>query len=79
MRAFRVGGGKLEECEGIFDGKTYLVQEIPRVYKLDLAYDPETNYINYSEYKMNEDEGFYEPTGEKVSLRWDGEQFSSKQ
>ena len=78
IRAFRVGGGKLEECEGIFDGKTYLVQEIPRGDKLDLAYDPETNSINYSEYKMNEDEGFYEPTGGKVTLKWDGKAFSRK-
>ncbi|MEM8890180.1 MAG: hypothetical protein AAGD28_19555, partial [Bacteroidota bacterium] len=41
MRAFWIRGGKLEECEGVFDGETYLVQEIPRGDKLDLAYDPE--------------------------------------
>ncbi|MEM8892690.1 MAG: hypothetical protein AAGD28_32215, partial [Bacteroidota bacterium] len=71
-------GGKLEECEGVFDGETYLVQEIPRGDKLDLAYDPKSNRIMYSEYKMNEDEGFYEPTGEKIILKWDGKAFRRK-
>ena len=78
MRAFRIRGGKLEECEGIFDGNTYLVQEIPRGDELDLAYNPENNSISYSEYKMNEDEGFYEPTGNIIVLKWDGEKFSRK-
>lgn len=48
---------------------------IPRRYKFDLIIDATKGTITHSEYVMDDDIGFAQPTGKKVLLAFNGQQF----
>lgn len=51
------------------------VFKIPRRHKFDLEVDTENKIITHSEFVMDEDNGFFKPTGKKVLLTFDGKKF----
>jgi hypothetical protein len=51
------------------------VFKIPRRYKFDLLVDIKTKTVTHSEFVFDDDEGFYKPTGKKVLLTFNGQQF----
>lgn len=51
---------------------------IPRKYDFDLNVDVNTKTITHSEYKLDDDIGFYLPTGKKVLLTFDGNTFKKQ-
>lgn len=56
------------------DESTY-VFKIPRRYKFDLKVDVNTGTITHSEFVMDDDNGFFKPTGKQVLLTFNGKKF----
>lgn len=51
------------------------VFKIPRKYTFDLEVNIENKIITHSEFIMDDDNGFFKPTGKKVILTFDGKKF----
>ncbi|WP_430410689.1 hypothetical protein [Kordia sp.] len=51
------------------------VFKIPRRYKFDLHVNIKTKTVTHSEFMMDNDTGFFKPTGKKVLLTFDGNKF----
>lgn len=64
------------ERKGIFENnQSIYVLLIPRRYDFDLLLDFESKTITHSEFVMDNEIGFYMPTGKKVVLTFDGSTF----
>ncbi|WP_298424026.1 hypothetical protein [uncultured Kordia sp.] len=57
------------------NNETIYVFKIPRRYDFDLQVDVKTGTITHGEFVMDNDSGFFKPTGKKVLLTFDGKKF----
>jgi hypothetical protein len=69
VQVFSIQGNELVKCTSCFPSEGDLVIEYPRSQLANLTFDPLTNEISYNEFLLNEDIGFYEPTGRIVKLQ----------
>ncbi|EDP97141.1 hypothetical protein U8527_02295 [Kordia algicida OT-1] len=62
--------------KAIFENNEFIyVFKIPRKYDFDLKINVEEKTITHSEFVLDDDIGFFLPTGKKVLLTFDGKQF----
>jgi hypothetical protein len=69
VQVFSIVGNELVKCTSCFSSEGDLVIEYPRSQLANLTFDPLTEEISYNEFLLNEDIGFYEPTGRVVKLK----------
>jgi hypothetical protein len=69
VQVFSIVGNELVKCTSCFPSDGDLVIEYPRSAVPKLTFDPLTEEISYNEFLLNEDIGFYEPTGRVVKLK----------
>jgi hypothetical protein len=66
---------KLERKTIFENNESIYVFQIPRRHKFDLKVVVKNGSITHSEFLMDDDNGFYKPTGKKVILTFDGKKF----
>lgn len=70
VQVFSIVGNELVKCSSCFPTAGDVVIEYPRSALPNLTFDPLTNELSYNDFLLNEDIGFYEPTGRIVKLKW---------
>ena len=69
IQVFKRVSDSLITCESCLNNCKDIVIEYPRSAKADINFNPLTQEISYNDFKLNEDSGFYEPTGKQVILK----------
>ncbi len=69
VQVFSIQGNELVKCTSCFPTDGDLVIEYPRSQLANLTFHSLTEEISYNEFLLNEDIGFYEPTGRVVKLQ----------
>lgn len=69
VQVFSIIADRLVKCTSCFADNRDLIIEYPRSKKANLVFNPKTNEITYSGFKHNVDEGFYEVTGQTITLK----------
>jgi hypothetical protein len=75
---YKIVNDTLERKEIFENNKSIYVFLIPRRYDFDLKVDVEKGIITHSEFVMDDEIGFYQPTDKKVLLRFDGNKFKKQ-
>ncbi|MEM6684668.1 MAG: hypothetical protein AAF617_02640 [Bacteroidota bacterium] len=75
---YELSGDTLVRKEIFENNESIYVLLIPRRYDFDLSFDFEAQTITHSEFKMDDEIGFYMPTGKKVLLTFDGKKFKKQ-
>lgn len=69
VQLFSISSEVLVKCKSCFAGYNDLIIEYPRGDKVTLVFNEKTNEIYYSEFKLDVNMGFYEPTGKVITLK----------
>lgn len=78
VRTFKIRGDSLVLCGSVFPEGGSIIIQYPRMEKSGLAFDPRTNEISYNEFTMDEESGFYMPTGRRIYLKLSGSAFRER-
>lgn len=65
---FSIENDVLKICSNCIDNQ-YQYIKAPRAQKIDLKYDPLTKVISYNEFILDNEIGFFEPTGKRIQLK----------
>ena len=77
VRLFQINGDTLQQ-RNVFADTKVLGIEHRRSYEKNLTFNQKKNQIEYNEFKFNEEMGFYEPTGEIITLEFNNGIFTKK-
>jgi len=69
VQVFSITSEKLVKCKSCFADNNDLIIEFTRSDKANLVFNEKTNEISYSEFKLDDDIGFYRPTGKIITLK----------
>lgn len=78
VQVFSITYDKLVKCKSCFADNNDLIIEYPRSDKANLVFNEETNEIFYSEFKLDDDIGFYRPTGKVITLKLINGKFTTR-
>lgn len=77
VQIFSITSDKLVKCTSFFTTNTDLIIEYPRSEKLNLIFNQKTNEISYSEFKFDNEVGFYKSTGQVIRLKLKNGRFTT--
>lgn len=77
VQIFSIVSDKLVKCTSCFSNSTDLIIEYPRSEKSNLIFNQRTNEISYSEFKFDNEIGFYRSTGQVVKLKLKNGRFTA--
>jgi len=69
VQVFKLVNEELTKCKSCFSNNNDLVIEYPRSEKTDLTFNPKTKEIVYNDFKHDNNDGFYKPTGQTIKLK----------
>ena len=78
VQVFSISSDKLVKCKSCFANNNDLIIEYPRSEKANLTFNVKTNEISYSEFKLDDDIGFYRPTGQVITLNLINGKFTTR-
>jgi hypothetical protein len=68
VQIFSILSDKLEKCKSCFEKSNDLIIEYPRATNINIEFNSKTNTITYMEFKKDEMDGIFTPTGRKINL-----------
>lgn len=68
VQLFYISGDKLEKCKRCFADSNDLVIQYPRSEKANLVFDSGKKQLSYNEFILDEETGFYRPSGKRIIL-----------
>lgn len=78
VQIFSITHDILVKCTSCFSDNSDLIIEYQRNDKANLVFNEKTNEISYSEFKFDDDIGFYRPTGKVITLKLINGKFSTR-
>jgi len=78
VQIFSIARDKLVKCNSCFSDNSDLIIEYPRSDKANLIFNEKTNEISYSEFKLDDNIGFYRPTGKVITLKLVNGKFTTR-
>jgi hypothetical protein len=78
VQIFSITSDKLVKCKSCFADNNDFIIEYPRSDKANLVFNEKTNEISYSEFKLDDNIGFYRPTGHLVTLKLINGKFTTR-
>ena len=78
VQVFSIVSDKLIKCKSCFADNKDLIIEYPRSDKANLVFNEKTSEISYSEFELDDDIGFYKPTGQVITLKLNKGKFTTR-